>query len=249
MKVLNHMGGTELALTRAILIRESNSGGNGMREAIASIHRVERDRNGHPALGAGEFLNTSGLRTLVSSLLPEQGIKFIDGRVLANGAEGVMWWRPAQTTMVWFKTNETADGIGEAHGRVPLPSLVFFAGAKGWFVFAVKGNERPNRDTPLFQAGMYNVWSDGKICVGNANIPRAHNVEDIDGYERAFFESQFTHPNVHVARQLTAYRGGAGALWKKLLAGKSRQFPEQSLVPLKKNLGQWLTGITGRSAR
>jgi len=241
MNVVNNLGGSDFRLMHAILIREQEgSGHGGSLEAIASVHPIKRDRRGRATVGAGQFLNSSGLRALVEHLMPERRAQFIDARVLATGAEGTMWWRPAQPTMVWFKTNAKLDGIGEAHGRVPLPSLVFFAGAEGWFVFAVKGKERPTRDTPLFQTGMYNVWRECKICVGNAAVPRGYGVEDIDAYERAFFESRFTHPNIHVQREVTTYRGGAGALWKSLLGGKKKAFPEHTLVPIRQTVGQWL---------
>lgn len=247
MNVVNHMGGTPLTLTRAILIRESAPNYIGQREAVASIHDVHRDGKGRATIGAGTFLNDSGLRELVKALVPEQATRFIDERVLAAGAQGVMWWRPAQSTMMWFNTRNASDGIGETHGRVPLPALVFYAGTVGWYVFAVKGDRRPTPDTPLFQSGMYNVWLDGKICVGNADVPAKYGVDEIDGYERAFFNSRFTHPNVQRGREITKFRGGPGALWRSLLKGRRKTFPQDSLVPAKATVGQFVEWATAKA--
>jgi hypothetical protein len=57
-------------------------------------------------------------------------------------------------------------------------------------------------------------------------VPKSLTVTSIAAWQRAFFQSKFTHPGG--GGRLTKRRGGTAALWKNL-AGKQR-FPISTLV-------------------
>jgi PRTRC genetic system protein B len=240
MKVVNSLEHTVFKLTKAILLREGRkSQWNSDREAVASIHDIESDKHGRPVIGAGQLMTDSGLKELVKAVVPEQRMRFLPERILACGVEGVLWWRKPGKAHVWFKTRNEND-VGERSGLVDHPGLIFFAHDSGWSVFAVKGDERPTESDVLYQAPYYNVYQDGGICTGNAQLPNDCGIEDVDGYEQAFFGSRFTHANVHEKKRLTKFRGGAAALWTSMLNGRRKVFPQNSLVPMNFTLGQWL---------
>lgn len=236
-------------LKSAILLRESlqktNHTGHFKPGTIASIHDIVYDADGNAQVGAGQLLKAHVLAAMVEAITPAQGIQFLPESVLAHGVQGLLWWKKPTTEMVWFNTDDEKDGIGARCGPVPLPGLVFFTNRNNWYVFAVKGNTRPTLETPLFMAPFFNLSEVGLICTGNAELPKTFEVKDIGAYEKTFFTSRFTHPGAKDA-ELTVYRGGVAALWRRLLSGKAKTFPESSLLPLDMTVGEWFTRQLGR---
>ena len=90
----------------------------------------------------------------------------------------------------------------------------------------------------MFRAPYFNVWESGQICVGNVDLPERATAEKLDEWTSAFFDSWFTHPNVH--NNLVRYRGGAYRFWRDMLDGKHVVFPERTLVDLDRTLGEAL---------
>lgn len=244
MKVINRLDPQVFHLSKAILIRSGSRDGYGNSPAVASIHDVVPNKQGVPEIGSGRLMTRKALSELVRSITPEQSMRLLPDRILASGVEGVMWWKKPSTENVWFNTNKDRDQIGMRCGRVPLPGLVFVTSRGTLKVFAVKGDSKPTATTPLYQAPFYNVDKAGNVCRGNAAMPTESSTIDIDGYEKGFFQSRFTHPNVHIQSELSRYRGGAAALWRSLLSGKRSLFPEKSLVPMGVTLEAWLDGFT-----
>jgi len=68
--------------------------------------------------------------------------------------------------------------------------------------------------------------------------PESTSVESIEGWEKGFYESAFTHANVG---RLTRHEGGHDALWGEL-TGKRRPFPTESLIHLPQTLAQFIQG-------
>lgn len=222
--------------TEAIVLYRPERGHSA--RGFATVHPVTMEGE-RPVIQEGTVLDTSQMTDLMMRLIPERRLQFVEARVLAANEQDVVWWTPPAKRAVWFNTSGE-DGIGSATGATWHPGLVFAAGEHGWFVWAVKGGARPEANTELHQAPYYNVNYEGRICEGNVVLPERAAPEYLDEYEDAFFRSRFTHPNVHVKRQLTRYRGGAAALWSHLLKGKGRKFPEWTLVPKRATLGRMI---------
>lgn len=199
--------------------------------------------DGVPQLGAGAAVAREGLMALFSGLDPQRNemAKLTSTRVLTQGAQWMVWYSPASKRRVWFN----ASDVGQKSAEVPLPPLLFAVSPLGWHVFAMKTGRRPGASTQLYQAPFYNVWKDGKLCVGSTPKPQGDARWDPAAWEKAFFESNFTHSNVH-GEPLVHYRGGAAAFWKALLRGKKFQtFPKEVLVERKLTVGQLLAQING----
>ncbi len=207
----------------------------------ATVHDVTV-REGVPQLGAGMAVSRDGLMALFRGLDPQRTevASLTPTRVLTQGSRWMVWYCAPSKRRVWFRTS---DGIGEQNAEVPLPGLVFAVGPLGWHVFALKSGRRPGASTRLFQVPFYNVWQGGKICTGSTRTPQGDARRDPAAWERAFFESEFTHSNIHNA-PLVSYKGGAVAFWKALLRGKKFEtFPKDVLIDGGMTLGQFISEL------
>ena len=226
-----------MSLQSAIMMYTNSSG-----SAFGTAHNIGLDGNGAPYLLEGHPLTMKILNVLTAALAKGAESSrsfsgFLPATVLATGISSIVWWLQAADRTVSFSCND--DIIGKRSGKTPHPSLVFGVNEQGWFVFAVKGNKRPTPETALFQAPFFNVWETGKICIGTTRIPNGATAEQIDEWNKAFFASSFSHPNVHSVGGLVK-SGGAYAFWRDLLDGKYKTFPQKQLVATKKTLNDFI---------
>lgn len=222
-----------LDLQQAVLIYRGAQG-----TALATVHEIAFVE-GEPTIMAGKAMTARAAITLSRDLC--KGVRhggFIPETVLYMDGDLLLWWVPPMRRYIVFQTVELGkEACGEV---VPHPGLVFAASSTVWAVWAVKGNQRPTPDTPLFQAPYFNVWQNGRICQGNVEVPQGTTAEKIDAWNTAFFGSYFTHPNVH--KNLIKYRGGAFAFWRDMLDQKFAAFPERVLVSVEFTLNTLLNG-------
>jgi len=229
MEVVNNMGGQKAQVSHAVLIHGARSM-YGVRR-FATLHEVDVNSEGRPVIGAGVVADSAALEGVMGELAGRTQLEFIDPSILALSSSAMVWWRKPEQARVWFNTK--GDALAGRTGVTPQPGLVFAATEREWMVWAVKGNERPTPDTPVFQAPFMNIWEGGAICAGQADVPKVIGPQSRAGFEAAFFNSRFTHPNIREGKKLVKWRGGIEALWVSLLDGKHEEFPQQCLVPLK----------------
>jgi PRTRC genetic system protein B len=98
-------------------------------------------------------------------------------------------------------------------------------------------NERPTAKTKLKTAPFWNGNEVGQICVGTMRIPESPGVEAMEGWERGFFQSEFTHASG--AARLTSFPGGFLALCRHL-AGSRNPFPVEYLTDARESLRQFV---------
>lgn len=222
----------DLSLRYALLVY-----GNDER-AYVTVHPVGRVKN-RLQIGAGTPASRAALAGLSRSISNAATMSgFLPANLLYLSPRVMSWWCPPVERRVWFEVNEALDKgrIGERSARVPHPGLVFTVTARNWFVHAVAGDARPAPETTLRRAPYFNVWSTGRICTGNVKLPESMSPAVTADYERAFFDSRFTHPND--PKGLTNYKGGAFQLWIDLLDGRHATFPEASLTPARTTLAE-----------
>ncbi len=144
-----------------------------------------------------------------------------------NHREGyAVWHTPPQTKNLSF-----SDNLGIPCGCANIPSLLWKADSDTLMLYAlkVKRNCQPIPDTVLYRAPFFNVYEDGKVCMGTVDtgFSQANGVEEfIHRWETAFFESYFTHLN----SDNPPVKGNIALLWKSLV-GSQVEFPETSLLP------------------
>lgn len=234
-------GGTGTKLEAAILLYKNSSEINFV--AVHEIEYINHDKS-KPYIGAGRPATKAALSRLVKELLPSIANKraVLPANLLSYDFEHLAWYVPPSKKQLWFNNEKLG---GKQSAKIDLPGLVFYVDNKSWHVFALKTKERPNADTQLFVSPFLNVWSGGKICVGNISVPKLNGPASMEAYEDAFFNSYFTHINIHEKNGLVKYQGGPYNLWKQLIDGELNKFPLKALVPHKLTLGEFLASING----
>jgi PRTRC genetic system protein B len=229
-----------VTLSRAILVYQSPD----RTAALATVHSILGVAAGVPTLLPGELLTHEGLEALLSPLKQQGGDKmelFPSCLLFANTVR-MVWYRPAQRRPIYFKTTDIAFNAEMNGAEVWHPALVFVAASGRLFVFALATDGRPDGKTPVYRAPYFNIYTDGMMCAGNTRPPTTVHPSQIDAFERCFFETNFTHSNVH-SGALTANKSGHDGFWKAM-AGKQATPSVEWLVPLKKTITEALNGVS-----
>jgi PRTRC genetic system protein B len=85
------------------------------------------------------------------------------------------------------------------------------------------------------------VNASGYVCLGSTRVPQQLTVDSLPLWEKAFFKSEFTHPNA--ANRLTLRPGGFVGLWKSLV--RKKRFPAEHLAEAKETLSQFINRSRG----
>jgi PRTRC genetic system protein B len=218
-------------LQQALLIYAGNGDTRG--RSFVTLHDVQGESK--PTLGPAQRLSTAFLTSLAKNLHRNVSVEIMSENVLARTNDMFMWWTPAQMRPMFFGSPDgkmaTLNGLS-----FPQPPLVFLSDEHTLSVRAVKRSQRPTANTKLYVAPYWNVYEDGSICLGLTPIPTSPSISTIPQWKRAFFESEFTHPNG--AQRVTTHKGGFAGLWEAL-ASKD-QFPTRYLVDAKQTLAAFI---------
>lgn len=235
----------DLRLAAAVLVY-----GDGRSGTYATVHAID-ERGKNLRLEAGRPATRAACANLARALGEAATLSgFTPPALLYLGAQTIAWWRAPCRSRVFFSTPDDPErhGVGKRNAVVPHPGLVFAVTASEWYVAAVRGAGRPGPDTKLFRAPYFNVWKSGHICEGNVRLPERMSADMIADYERAFFDSNFTHPND--ARGLVKHKGGAIRFWTELLDGRHQQvFPERVLAPMGCTLATFIKKLEKNDGR
>jgi PRTRC genetic system protein B len=232
---------TSYELREALLVyrsdRDSYSIKPGQPPSIyVTKHAVQRGSAGGASMGPGVPLEKSDVNTLLEGLRGTIPVEFLPSNVLMRTQESVVWWTPPAVRPMFYSRNK-GDELNQLSGkRFPQPALIFCASEGHLAIRALADNERPTPKTRLFRAPYWNVDEYGEVCLGSTKVPREASVASLPRWEQAFFESEFTHPNVH--KKLTMYPGGFVAMWKSLIGKK--KFPVEHLADTGETLANFL---------
>ena len=218
-------------LKNALLIYGDGSG------AFATLHDVRGEKEGAPHLGPGQSLTTAFLRSLAQGLGVRMTPEILTDNVLARTPDLIAWWSRAQCRCMFFGGG--SDEAAKLNGHTyPHPALVFKIWGRDLFVRALAVDTRPSAETRLMTAPYWNTdGPEGKVCLGTMQVPNEVNVDSIAGWERAYFESSFTHPSGAV--RLTSHPGGFAGLWSSL-ANTNGPFPRKFLTDAKQTLREFI---------
>ena len=180
-------GGQDMTLSGAVLVYQ---GGN---NAFAVWHPAKHGpAEGAPYLGAAEPLTMEFLRALSTGLGVYVAPEILPASVLVRTSELLVWWTPAQHRILFF--GEHSGAATDLNGKqYPVPPLVFKVVGRKLWVRALDEDERPSGETKLKTAPFWNCNDSGEVCVGTMRIPESSGTEGIKGWERGFFQSEFTH--------------------------------------------------------
>ncbi|MBY0502706.1 MAG: PRTRC system protein B [Bryobacteraceae bacterium] len=218
-------------MTGAVLVYEGGS------DAFAAWHPVKTKSEGGLAyLAEAEPLTTEFLRSLSAGLGAYVPPEILPANMLVRTSELMVWWTPAQHRTLFF--SEQSEAGKELSGRrYPIPGLIFKVSGGRLWLRALDRNERPGGKTKLRTAPFWNGNDAGEICLGTMRVPQTSGAETIDGWERGFFESEFTH--AYGAARLTSHPGGFLALCRQL-KGSRKPFPAEYLTDARETLQQFV---------
>lgn len=209
------------------------SGGHLANGAFAAWHEAGQSDAVASSLGPASPLSTGFLREISRGLGAMTRPEVLPANVLVQTPDTLVWWTPARRCTMFFSA---VDALGRVSGQVfPQPPLVFKVSRKELWIRALSSSRRPTSSAPISVAPYYNVNTDGLVCQGSMRAPGQPNVAAMPGWEKAFFDSEFTH--IYGGGQFTSHAGGLVGLWTQL-AGAAR-FPLNKLVPAKESLARF----------
>jgi len=178
-------------------------------------HRI--DEQGRFLEGAP--LTRNALQKICSLVIPSfNAPEYFSDRVLACCPGVILWWVPAAPRRVFF-TKET----GPRSGVYPLPATLFLVADRTLYTWALSVAERPAPSTPIYHSPLFNVYEDGRCCMGNVNLPQHASPGNINEWEEAFFDGAC---NGHIPPTLQGI--DPRDLWKAIKGKK--EFPKKYLI-------------------
>jgi PRTRC genetic system protein B len=221
-------------LKEALLVYEGSNN-----ECFVSRHAVSKTKAGRgtPILLPAQPLTKAFLESLVLSLGGSGEDEVLPPNILAKGSRMIAWWTPSRHRQMFFSSGDPE--IKKLNGKMyPHPPLVWLVRNCNLSVRALIDNGRPDRDTALAVAPYWNISDQGLVCLGDAMTPTTTRVDSLEGWEKGFFQSKFTHSNIGRA---TRHEGGFAGLWKEL-ADKEHLFPKDALIQLPQTLESFIEG-------
>lgn len=146
----------------------------------------------------------------------------------------VIWYTKSQKRLLYF-----IDGLGIPSGQGFVPPMVWQATKNSLRVFAVLSNRRPTEKTTLYYAPFFNIYEDGRVCMGSVSID-IKNSASVEEFTRAwedyFFNSYFSH----LMGENSPVKGNCVTLWKDLVTS-DRTFPTALLKSSSKTVKNLLS--------
>lgn len=183
---------------------------------------------GEFVLGAGRAFSLQDREALVDILLNvEDGVEFLNPRILVKSRSCLVWYNPPQHIDVMVKE----DGANLSY-KAPIPGLLYIATGSKLRCYAYKGKSRPDADTPLYRPPLGNAFGDGSFCTGNAQTPTDHSVASIEGWENFVLRCTNTHMGgVSVINGVSDYKAFC-SFYQTLSEKGAKSFPSSKLVPV-----------------
>jgi PRTRC genetic system protein B len=220
--------GTMYHPVKALLLYQRKDGQN---QTASYVESYDMDKDGCPI--NGHPLSVKEANALAKSLLVDEKKQrnFLNPKDILNpdvvflktGNDGFAIWRtPPKKVKLLFIEN-LAIPCGEAN----IPALLWKAGKNSLSIFAIQ-DEKVKAETLLHHAPFFNVYADGRVCMGNVpvKIPNDCSLEDFMGlWQEYFFNSYFSH----LFGQHLPVKGNIVQLWQKLI-NSERLFPVDKLI-------------------
>jgi PRTRC genetic system protein B len=192
--------------------------------------------NAHPLSEAESIALARSLaesKELSSNFLQPKGIVPENLVYTSIGLDGyAVWYTKPQQVSLRFTTE-----LGIPNGTAPVPALLWKANKKELSIYALKlkAEERPTLETPLYHAPFFNIYKEGKVCMGTVKVEiedRLYLEDFMSQWESYFFNSNFSHTmHGHVPAKTNIIQ-----LWKNLIesgieTGQHQRFANQVLKP------------------
>ena len=141
---------------------------------------------------------------------------------LSTNKSAVVWYTKAQKRTLYF-----VDSLEIPNGTANVPPMVWQATKNSLRVFALASGRRPTEKTPLYYAPFFNIYEDGRVCMGSVNVDIKESAcieQFTKSWEDYFFNSYFSH----LMGENSPVKGNCVSLWKDLVS-TGRTFPKEAL--------------------
>lgn len=141
----------------------------------------------------------------------------------------VIWYTKTQQRQMYF-----VNSLQIPNGIASIPPMLWIASKNGLSVFALSSDRRPTEKTKLYHTPYFNIYEDGKVCMGTVSIDikKTASVEEFtQAWEHYFFNSYFSH----LLGNHNPIKGNCVNLWKDLV-NTNKPFPKEVLKPNNKTL-------------
>lgn len=175
------------------------------------------------------------LKDIAKSYMEKNSVEmdhgFIPGHILyGNTAPGklvVIWYRPSAKRTLNFSTGLKIKGKAE----VIIPATIYVLVNSKLYIYALASDDRPSEDTKIFNAPYFNIYEDGNVCLGSAQIGK-HRADTYEG-EAERFERAFYLAEQNSGHNESMCKSDPTKLWTSLIKSK-KPFPISELVLHKK---------------
>lgn len=202
-----------------------------------TVHDIKQSPTGS-VIGAGRVLSEADKQDIRDFLNGEDEIKtgWLPSNLMMINSQQMVWYVPAKTRSMFIR-----QGDKQLQFKVKFPSLVFMANNSGTLkVAAYTGSGRPKLTQPLYHAPLWNIYADTRLCNGTAEITNIINVDAMQVWEDAMFNTMFTHSNhQNVLPKTKAGKQRAYISFIRAKAKAGTAFKSSEMTPLKMTLDQW----------
>lgn len=176
-------------------------------------------------------LNENALKDIAKSYMQTNSVEINHGFIPAHILYGksdpgklvVMWYRPAMKRMLNFSASLLIKGDSQVY----VPATLYVIVNNKLNIYALEDDSRPSLKTKVFNAPYFNIYEDGNVCLGSAQIGK-HKAntyeEEAERFERAFYMAEQNH-----GHNKSMCKGDAKKLWSSLIQNK-KQFPVKDLI-------------------
>jgi PRTRC genetic system protein B len=160
-----------------------------------------------------------------------------------SGITAVMWYRPAMKRSLNFSSQLKI----KSSVYVSVPPTLYLVKNKDLYVFALMTDERPDLKTKIYKAPYFNIYEDGRVCLGTARVGNKENTyeKEADRFERGFYMAEQNGGNVdHNCKTPLA------KLWNNLIKTTAAFPSKKELIqhPKYKTVGELMQKMIGNNS-
>jgi PRTRC genetic system protein B len=216
-------------------------GGNGSSVVITRHPLFVSEDGRQQHIGAGALLSNADLIDLRHAL--DQGITssggWITDDLLYLSESGMAWYVPSAKRPMYFRLG----GKSFRH-TVIWPTLVMqYHTAKDFRIAACAGRGKPKPNTKLYHAPLFNVYADGRLCLGSASGAKTLDEKGRNAWNEAVFDSNFSHTNHSGLLRSSRSKEVTDRDYLRVIKEKARSgtpFLAKDMAPLGRQLKDWI---------
>lgn len=115
-----------------------------------------------------------------------------------------------------------------------VPAMLYIANGKDMYVYALDSNERPTTTSKIYKAPYHNIYADGKVCLGSAEVKKPEKTYQavMQYWEDLFWKSEFTQLNGTIIRT----KSNINTLWKNNIKAEKKAWDNDELIREESNI-------------